>query len=423
MLILVVFIAALFFFYFGCKGNGGVGHALLADEMETQIPEIDGIGVIPPEKSRNAGLPDRGIWPEYDDKISLFLLPGNGNGKTSIVIDKGRRVLTLMRDNTPIISYPIALGFSPEGAKIKRGDGKTPEGKYYLCQMLDKGLAPRYGKRAMRISYPGDKDAIRGLSTGLINTSQKGAIDRAILKLKIPPQNTILGSSIRIHGGGVGKDWTLGCIALRDEDVIDLYSAVKLGTKVHILGKNEPSPFGDMDRDAIPDQVDFLLGAKRTVLNGANYNGKYVVISPKGGDVPREIGVCTDVIIRAARNAGLDLQVEIQKERRKNPHQYPGIKKPDASIDHRRVKNMIPWFKEHWKSLPPDDYTTFLPGDIIFMDTLPAKGADHVGIISDRLGPSGRPLIINNWTVGYQTSEMDLLEFVPVLSHFRWMEK
>lgn len=367
-----------------------------------------------------ANLPDIGIWDDLNAKTSLSLPDWIDKQKTSIVIDKTRKILTLMQSGIPIISYPIALGFDPVGHKQKQGDGKTPEGRYYLCENLHKNLASRYGARSMRISYPNKEDAQTGFQNKLITSAQKRAIEKSILAGTIPPQNTSLGSSIRIHGGGVGRDWTLGCIAMRDPDIIDLYKAVRGGTAVLIFGENQKLPYSDVDHDGIPDQVDFLLGAKKTVLNGASYNGKYVKLPSINGDVPREIGVCTDVIVRALRNGGLDIQVEIQKDRAKRPKAYPRIKEPDPSIDHRRLKNMIPWFAKYWNSLPINGSTAYLPGDVILMDTLPAKGADHIGIISDRIGPSGKPLVINNWTVGYETSEMDLLDFVPVLRHYRW---
>lgn len=370
-------------------------------------------------QKRPANLSDTGIWDDLNSKTWLLLPGWIDKTQTHVVIDKAGRVLTLMQGQTAVISYPIALGFAPVGHKKKQGDGKTPEGLYYLCENLHKNLAARYGARSMRISYPNALDANRGLETNLISNSQKRAIEKAISSGKMPPQNTPLGSSIRIHGGGVGRDWTLGCIAMRDEDIVDLYKVVRLGTKVRILGADSKAPYSDMDKDGIPDQVDILLGAKKTVLNAATYNGKYVKIPSGNGDVPREIGVCTDVIIRVLRNAGLDIQTEIQKDRAKRPKAYPRIKQPDPSIDHRRVKNMIPWFEKHWQSLQGNAQAVYLPGDVILMDTLPAQGADHIGIISDRAGPSGKPLVINNWTVGYETSEMDLLDFVPVLGHYR----
>jgi uncharacterized protein YijF (DUF1287 family) len=393
--------------------------------LETTTPEISVVAEPGSFRADSlpAGLPDKGIWPELDPKVGLNLPDWIDIKQTAIVVDKVHRVLTLTLGRQPLVSYPIALGFAPDGHKEKQGDGKTPEGRYFLCEMLHKDLAARYGARSMRLSYPSSKDAETGVRTGLISEREKTAIEKAIQARKMPPQKTVLGSSIRIHGGGVGKDWTLGCIAMRDPDVIDLYSVVKQGTEIRVLGKGDTRPYGDRDADGIPDTIDLLLGAKKAAMNGADYDGKYVKIPASGGDVPREIGVCTDVVIRALRNAGLDLQVELQRDRAKTPVLYPNMKAPDPSIDHRRVKNLKVWFPRHWRSLPTDDFSTYLPGDVILMDTLYYEGPDHIGIISDRRGPSGKPLVINNWTVGYETSEMDLLDAVPVLGHFRWVDQ
>jgi uncharacterized protein YijF (DUF1287 family) len=99
------------------------------------------------------------------------------------------------------------------------------------------------------------------------------------------------------------------------------------------------------------------------------------------------------------------------------------VKKPDASIDHRRVRTMLPYFRRHLAAHgtdPADAKDPFRPGDVIFMDTLPGKpGPDHVGIVSDVRGESGYFLVINNWTDGYHDAEMDLLGFVPVVARFR----
>lgn len=372
--------------------------------------------------SHPVALPDKGIWSDLDHSVFLRSPEKVDPKRTAVVVDKQRRILTLTVDGVPIAAYPVALGFEPAGHKQIRGDGRTPEGRYHICERLHRRLAARYGARSMRLSYPNARDAVAGLAAGQISAVQKKAIEAAEAARDMPPQNTPLGGSIRIHGGGVGRDWTLGCIALRDPDVIDLYAATAAGTQVRVLGPKDKLPFGDRDGDGIADQIDLLLGAKKTAANNASYDGRYIKILAQGGDVPRSIGVCTDVVVRALRNAGLDLQLEIQRDRARAPGAYPRIKEPDPSIDHRRVKNFIPWFKRHWKSLPIDDFATFLPGDVILMDTLYYPGPDHCGIISDASGPSGRPLVINNWTYGYRTSEMDLLDVIPVLEHYRWVD-
>jgi uncharacterized protein YijF (DUF1287 family) len=133
--------------------------------------------------------------------------------------------------------------------------------------------------------------------------------------------------------------------------------------------------------------------------------------------------VCTDVIVRALRNAGIDLQREVHEDIARAPRSYPMVKRADSNIDHRRVKTILPWFRRHFTAHATDPRATtdpYRPGDIVFFDTFPSKsGPDHVGIVSDRRGESGLWLVINNWTDGTVESEMDLLPFVPVTDRFR----
>jgi len=181
---------------------------------------------------------------------------------------------------------------------------------------------------------------------------------------------------------------------------------------------------GDADRDGIPDALDILIGAKKTVLNADAYTEGYVSIKFPMGDVPREMGVCTDVVIRAVRNAGVDLQKALNEDIKRSPRSYPMVKgRANPHIDQRRVKTLLPYFVRHWEEHTArfdDPKDPLRPGDVIFMDTFPSKaGPDHIGILSDHLDDQGLPLVINNWTTGTVTAEMDLLTFVPVLHRFR----
>jgi uncharacterized protein YijF (DUF1287 family) len=82
------------------------------------------------------------------------------------------------------------------------------------------------------------------------------------------------------------------------------------------------------------------------------------------------------------------------------------------------VRTLLPWFVRHFTTL--DTHAPYLPGDIVLFDTIISKpGPDHIGIVSDRVGPSGQRMVINNWTDGTVDSEMDLLGWVPVTHHFR----
>jgi len=178
----------------------------------------------------------------------------------------------------------------------------------------------------------------------------------------------------------------------------------------------------DHDKDLIPDSLDIMVGARKAELNSAPYRGGYEKLEYPGGDVARDRGVCTDVVVRAVRNAGVDLQRELHEDIKRSPRSFPMVKRADPNIDQRRVKTILPYFKRHWRSLPiePDDASSpWLPGDILFMQIKGDKRPDHLGLAGDKLGESGFPLVINNWTDGYSTSAIDILSYVPVTHRFR----
>lgn len=198
-----------------------------------------------------------------------------------------------------------------------------------------------------------------------------------------------------------------------------------LPTRRRKQGKRAGRARTDRDGDGIPDALDLLMGAHKTAINRASYGAGYIKLTYPMGDVPRDRGVCTDVIVRAARNAGLDIQVALHRDIKRSPRSYPMVTGTgNRNIDHRRVKTLLPYFKRHWNKRAtaiddPDD--PLRPGDILFMDTFPNRsGPDHIGIVSNRVGASGHPLIINNWTDGTVTAEMDLLGWVPVTQRFRF---
>jgi murein L,D-transpeptidase YafK len=116
------------------------------------------------------------------------------------------------------------------GHKLTHGDGRTPEGQYYICV---KNPNSKY-YLSLGLSYPNIEDAQRGLRAGLISTEQYQKIAQAITDGETPPWDTPLGGEIFIHGRGSASNWTRGCIALDDKDIRELYDAVAIGTPVLI---------------------------------------------------------------------------------------------------------------------------------------------------------------------------------------------
>ncbi len=138
-------------------------------------------------------------------------------------VDKGKEVL--------LRTYKIALGSTPSGTKRQQGDGATPEGDYYITH---KNSRSKF-YLSLGLSYPNAIDANAGIKKGLISRTEYEAIVNAINKKEKPPQNTKLGGDIFIHGGGTGSDWTLGCVALENEGIKELFDMLPVKTPVKIL--------------------------------------------------------------------------------------------------------------------------------------------------------------------------------------------
>ncbi len=148
-----------------------------------------------------------------------------------IRVYKKRRILELYYSEKLIASFPIALGSEPLGPKMCQGDGKTPEGLYSVCTRNVKSKYCLF----LGLTYPNPTDAKQGLEQGLVSETEYHALLEAAARGQRPCWDTALGGAIGIHGGGTLTDWTAGCIALTDTDMISLWPQTPLGTAVHIF--------------------------------------------------------------------------------------------------------------------------------------------------------------------------------------------
>ena len=163
-----------------------------------------------------------------------------------------------------------------------------------------------------------------------------------------------------------------------------------------------------------------IAAARRQVGVTLHYDPAYTALPFPNGDVPRVKGVCTDVVIRAYRDAfGLDLQALVNADMRAAFAAYPktwGLGAPDRNIDHRRVPNLRTWLARQRAALPiPAAGGGWRPGDI-FTSLVSGTGT-HIGIVSDRPGRAS-PLIIHN--IGGGAHEEDALLDWPITGRYRW---
>lgn len=150
------------------------------------------------------------------------------------------------------------------------------------------------------------------------------------------------------------------------------------------------------------------------------YDPAYFKLAYPGGDVPADRGVCTDVVIRAYRPLGIDLQVDVHEDMAARFSAYPalwGRSKPDPSIDHRRVPNLLTFFSRHGDALAlsrrEEDYQ---PGDIVAWDL--GGGVTHIGVVIGKKGGSPRYLIVHN--IGRGAMAEDVLFDWKIIGHFRY---
>lgn len=198
-----------------------------AEETQTNPPESTFI---------RDGIPLRQIVDQ--GKLALPLRDAR------IVITKHLHKLDLYSGDSLVKSYHVALGENPQGDKTQRGDGRTPEGHFYICTRNGKDSAFHI---FLGLSYPAVPDAKRAVNDKQITWSQYQTIRGRLASRGAPLWNTALGGWIGIHGGSDDSfaakmrkkrgstDWTAGCIALTDKEIEEVAAATKMGTPVEIV--------------------------------------------------------------------------------------------------------------------------------------------------------------------------------------------
>ena len=171
-------------------------------------------------------------------------------------------------------------------------------------------------------------------------------------------------------------------------------------------------------------ESDFVNAAiERTNFN-VRYDGSYYSIGYPNGDIPKNLGVCTDVIIRAYRKIGYDLQKLVHEDMKINFSEYPskriwGLSKPDKNIDHRRVPNLQSFLNRYGEvlsvSIKPEDYR---PGNLVTW--VLAGNLPHIGIVTNKISKkTGNPLIVHN--IGRGPKMEDILFEYKITGHYRYI--
>ena len=167
----------------------------------------------------------------------------------------------------------------------------------------------------------------------------------------------------------------------------------------------------------------FVAAAIERTHHTVRYDPAYVRIPYPGGDVPQDTGVCTDEVIRSYRAVGVDLQKEVHEDMVQNFSAYPRswrwlLARPDSNIDHRRVPNLMVFFKRRGQALPiTNRIENYSPGDIVTWDL--GGGVPHIGIVVDRKAPqTGRYMIVHN--IGQGPKLEDVLFNWKITGHYRY---
>ncbi len=224
--------------------------------------------------------------------------------------------------------------------------------------------------------------------------------------------NTRQRTVVLLAGALIAVASTSACSARGREVAASSKATPAQGTAVENLTRRPVSDIPQIKR-----VVDSALEQIRQTLE---YDPSYAKLDYPNGDVPLERGVCADVIVRAFRNAGIDLQKEVHEDMARHFSAYPakwGARKPDSNIDHRRVPNLMTLFERKSKSVPitrkPSDYN---PGDVVAWEL--DNHLLHIGLVTDAVtGGTQNYLVVHN--IGAGAKLEDVLMSWKIIGHYR----
>jgi uncharacterized protein len=187
----------------------------------------------------------------------------------------------------------------------------------------------------------------------------------------------------------------------------------------------------DAAGDTSVQSARFIEAARKAALAATTYDPSYIRISPAKGDLPLSRGVCSDVLVRALREVGIDLQDLVYRDIQRRPEEYyrlqSGKTAPDRNIDHRRVTNLMVYFRGdtvHFTTIAPPD-RDWQPGDIVIWNLaidkryhlVSSRFVPHIGVVSDKKGSSGEYMVIHHLPEAGR--EDDMLHGWAIIGHFR----
>jgi uncharacterized protein YijF (DUF1287 family) len=167
----------------------------------------------------------------------------------------------------------------------------------------------------------------------------------------------------------------------------------------------------------------FIRAAAALENRDVGFDRGYRRIAYPMGDVPANVGVCADVVVRAYRGIGIDLQQLVHEDMKRHYSLYPniwGLAGPDANIDHRRVLNLRAFFAHHAKVLTiTNDPKDYRPGDLVTWNLDPRGSTPHIGIVMPKRSADGKRLLILQ-NMGRGQIYQDLLFAYKITGHYRY---